>query len=278
MTTHDDYVAAASFELQNPGGSELVVLLHGLGADRAQPLDLVKRLARRDLAVLAPDARAHGATSVIGMPEDFRLEGLAADVAALVESIGQSGKPTHLVGISMGSAIALRAALDHKFELRSLTLVRPAFTDQPLPPNLRIMAQIGEALLRPDLEMAQTAFAETREYLEVAAVSALGAASLLKQFSNPHARERSVRLRDVPLNAAYAVGELEDLRVPSLVIGTDQDPVHPLAIAHEWHRQIGGSRLNIVPPRDEYPTLSAELTGKLVVEHLELLAQAPVLG
>jgi len=278
MTAHDDYVAGASFELQNPNGSGVIILLHGLGADRNQPLELIKRLRRGGLAVLAADARAHGSTSTIGEPADFRLDGMAADVAALANSVGQGGKPTHLVGISMGAAVALRAALNRSFDLQSLTLVRPAFTTRPLPANLRVMAKIGEALLAPDVTLARTAFEDSPEYREVAAVSALGAASLLSQFAAPYARERSVRLREVPLNSAYENDEPAGIDVPTLVIGTEHDPVHPLSIAQEWHRQIDGSRLEIVPPRDEFPTLSAARTAKLVVEHLERVAQAPVLS
>jgi pimeloyl-ACP methyl ester carboxylesterase len=97
------YVAAARYELLDRGGSHLVVLLHGLGGDRNQPLGLTTdRLAGTGVSVLAPDARAHGQTDVIGGPDDFTTAALAADVLALVDTLGLGDKQLIPVGISMG--------------------------------------------------------------------------------------------------------------------------------------------------------------------------------
>jgi alpha-beta hydrolase superfamily lysophospholipase len=62
MSSHQEYVQRASFELRNPTAEQLLVLLHGLGGDRNQPLRLVEGWQREDLAIVAPDLRAHGQT------------------------------------------------------------------------------------------------------------------------------------------------------------------------------------------------------------------------
>ncbi|MBS1694768.1 MAG: alpha/beta fold hydrolase [Actinobacteria bacterium] len=269
MTGHERYAAAAHYTLDNPGGAQLVVLLHGLGADHRQPLDLIAGHRLDGAAVLAPDARAHGGTPIVGGPADFRFDALVADLAALIAQLGQAGKPTHLVGVSMGAAIALRAALRRDVDVRSLTLVRPAFTAQSLPPNLAVMAHIGAALGEPDLTAARARFADSAGYRAVAAVSALGAASLMAQFDAPDAVARAERLRSVPTNTAYSdPGELAAIAAATLVVGTERDPVHPMDVARAWGDAIGGSHLAVIPPRDDDPVASATRAHEVVCDHL----------
>jgi len=208
-------------------------------------------------------------TLVIGEPPDFRFGAQVADLDALIRRLGQSGKPTHLVGISMGAAVALRAALDSGLPVRSLTLIRPAFSEVPLPANLRVLARIGELLRLHDPARACTEFAIDGAYREVAAVSRLAAASLLTQFDAPHTTERSVRLRSVPRNIAYPnLGEVASITAPTLVVGTERDPVHPCPLAREWSRGIPSATFSVIPPRDDDPALSAAMLRRLIQAHL----------
>lgn len=269
VSAHERYADAAGYTLRDPAGAQLIVLLHGLGADHRQPLDLIAGHRFEGAAVLAPDVRAHGSTSIVGGPPDFRFDAIVGDLVALVERLGQDGKPTHLVGVSMGAAVALRAALDRVVDVRSLTLVRPAFTERSLPSHLTVMAHIGAALREPDLETARARFVASEEYGAVAAVSALGAASIIAQFDAPLAVVRSQRLCSVPRNTAYAdPRELSTIEAATLVIGTEHDPVHPIAVARAWSDAIAGSDLATIPPRDDDPVLSAQHARTLVCDHL----------
>jgi len=264
-----EYVASAGYGLENADASELLVLLHGLGADRAQPLDLIPDAARLRLTTLAIDFRAHGDTRVIGGSDDFTLDGLLADLIALVRSLGQADKPAHLVGISMGAGVALRAAATRSFDLRSLTLVRPAFTDESIPDHLAVMHRIAEFLDRPDPDAAADEFATTAEYLRVASVSAASAESLRRQFSEPRARERAVRFHAVPSNVAYRhPAELQVIDAPTLVVGARDDPIHPIAVAETWAAAIPEARLASVVSRDVDAVGHRSATRTLIGEHL----------
>ena len=233
---HEEYAVAAGYELRNPAAPGLVVLLHGLGGDRSQPLGLLAE-GLDGYAVLAPDARAHGATDLLGNPDDFRFPALAGDLLALLRRLGQHRKPTVLAGISMGCAIALRVLLTGTLDVRGVVLVRPAFTDQPSPTNLAALPVIADLL----------------DSLGPEGGAPAGAASQLGQFSSRLAQQRSRRLREIASDRAYDGDELANVRVPTLVIGAPQDPEHPMAIAERWGVSIPGAHLLTVPSRDDDP-------------------------
>lgn len=270
MSRHELYASTAGFHLSNSEAPEVLVLLHGLGADHRQPLDLIAGVDTDGFAVLAPDVRAHGESSEIGDRADFRFDALVHDLHALMSRLDQAHKPAHIVGISMGAAIGLRTAFSHDLSVRSLTLIRPAFTDTPLPANLSILVEIGELLgSGENISVARARFAQSRQFRNIAAISPLGGKSLLGQFDAPRAVERSVRLRSVPRNRAFASArELATISVPTLVIGTKSDPVHPYHLAQRCSRAIPGARFATIPPRDHDPLATAHRQRECVGAHL----------
>lgn len=231
------------------------LLLHGLGADRRQPLSLFGPvLADEPGEVIALDVRAHGASPLIGRPADFTLRALARELAASARAALEPGEPFTVIGISMGAALALRIALDELLPVRRAVFVRPAFTSEALPPNLRAFPVIAELLARIGPIAGAEAFRESPLYLEVAASSPAGGRGLLTQFTAPDAAARAVRLAEVPRNLAYGdAAELAVLAargVPSLVVAALRDPVHPVSVATEWADGLGAPLLR-VPARDD---------------------------
>src|SRR6202020_2667467 len=118
---------------RGPASRQPVLLLHGLGGDCAQPwayLDATDGLRR-----IAPDLRAHGATSYIGPEDAFTFDGLADDVVALLDRLGLT-RPVVAVGVSMGAGVTLNLAIPYPERLAALPLLRPAWLDRPIPPHL----------------------------------------------------------------------------------------------------------------------------------------------
>jgi pimeloyl-ACP methyl ester carboxylesterase len=237
------------------------VLLHGLGADRRQPLDLfgpvLADLDGGSADAVAPDVRAHGASPIVGGPSDFALDRLAEEVAAGVGdgvARGRTDRPVTLVGISMGAAIALRIVLRGLLPVERAVFVRPAFDDASLPPNLRAFPVIGELLREHGPAAGAERFRRTAPYLRVAAESALGGRGLLAQFQAPDAARRAVRLVEIPRNRAFAadaeLGAPAGRGIRSLVVGAARDPVHPFAVAERWAAGLGAT-LERVPARDD---------------------------
>ena len=241
------------------------VLLHGLGADRRQPLGIfepvVQAVSGPDELIVAPDVRAHGGFLAVGGPSDFELDRLAAEVcehvpAALAEA-GHTGleasEPVTVIGISMGAALALRIALDGLLPVRRAVFVRPAFDDRSLPENLRPFPVIGQILA--DAGPAGAAeFQERAVFQQVASASPAGGRALLAQFQAPDAARRAMRLVEIPRNRAFAddaeLAELDARGIRSLVVAAPRDPVHPFPISERW---AGGlhAMLELLPARDD---------------------------
>jgi pimeloyl-ACP methyl ester carboxylesterase len=244
------------------------LLLHGLGADRRQPLGIFESVVREvvgpDELIVAPDVRAHGGFLAAGEPSDFAMPRLAAEVAGEVRSActaagvvlgedgGRDGSLT-VIGISMGAAIGLRIALDSLLPIRRAAFVRPAFDDRPLPDNLRPFPVIGQILADAG-PAGVDEFQERGVFRQVVEASPAGGRALLAQFQAPDAARRAMRLVEIPRNRAFEhddeLATLPARGIRSLVVGAPRDPVHPFPIAERW---AGGLRatLDAVPARDD---------------------------
>ncbi len=219
------------------------LLLHGLGNDGQQARSLLGPALPPD--TVAPDVRAHGASTLIGRPEDFELDRLAAELPA-------PEGPLTLVGISMGAALCLRIALSRPCDVERLVFLRPAFTDQPLPRNLELFPVLGELLTRYGALEAERLFRGSARYRAVELVSKLGAAGLVAQLRAPLAVERAIRLLEIPRNRAFSSErELAVLDVPATIVAAPRDPVHPLEVAQQWADSLPRARMVTVPPRDD---------------------------
>lgn len=234
-----------------------VLLLHGLGNDRSNPLTLFSPIIPPGSLVIAPDVRAHGDDDRIGPPSAFALPSLAAEIAARVRAeqtaAGRPGQPLTVIGISMGAALGLRLLLSQALPVERAVFVRPAFTDSALPANLRAFPVIGELLSSRGPRDGEEEFRRTSLYAEAAHASRRGAAGLLEQFRAPRAAERAVRLVEIPRNTAFTSSD--DLgavgaAVPTAVAWAPRDPVHPVSVAESWTARLGASGIPL-PARDE---------------------------
>ncbi|MFK4730662.1 alpha/beta fold hydrolase [Agromyces mediolanus] len=244
------------------------LLLHGLGADRRQPLELLAPpllgVEGPGLRMVATDVRAHGDSPLLGEAADFALDRLAEEAVAdaLAAEPGLADAPVTILGISMGAALALRIALRGLLPVDRAVFVRPAFDDTPYPEHLRPFPVIGQ-LLHDRGPAAVEDFRESWHYRTVQHRSPAGARALLSQFGSPRAAERAVRLVEVPRNRAFA-GDAELARLPeagirSLVVAAERDPVHPIELGERWAAGLG-AELVVAPPREDgIPALSARI-------------------
>ena len=109
-------------ERKLPAAKETVLLLHGFSADKANWLRFVQALPD-NYHVLALDLMGHG-EHPIDLTLQYSIENQVAYVQAFVAQ--QTQGPIHLVGNSMGGAIASLYAATYPDKIQSLLLISPA--------------------------------------------------------------------------------------------------------------------------------------------------------
>ncbi len=116
MSTARNGDIALAYDVQGSGPD--LLLITGTASTRA-----IWQLVREGLAesyrTIAFDNRDSGESSMAGAP--YTLEDLAADALAVLDDAGST--QAHLLGHSLGGAIAQRTALSYPQRCRSLTLV-----------------------------------------------------------------------------------------------------------------------------------------------------------
>jgi pimeloyl-ACP methyl ester carboxylesterase len=232
-----------TFAYETSGAGTPLVLLHGLGGDRSGAMDLCGDLPGWARVVF--DQRGHGETCPVGPEEGYSFDELADDAAALVEHM--NARRVALAGVSMGAAVALRFALRHPDRVLGLALVRPAWINRPMTENLTPNVEVARLLRSLPAEEGLLAFRRSPLFLRISAASPHAAESLSSQFLRPGAAERAVRLDRMPRSTPYRdPADLGSITQPTLVVGCDRDPLHPIEFARAWADLIPRSSLELV--------------------------------
>ena len=122
LTSVETSLGAIRIGRAGPAEGETVVLIHGYAGDLDNWLFNIEALAARG-PVIAIDLPGHGgSTKAVG---DGALKTLAAAVAEALEASGVGA--AHIVGHSLGGAVAARLAADQPDKVRRLTLICPAY-------------------------------------------------------------------------------------------------------------------------------------------------------
>lgn len=234
------------------GTGRFFLFQHGLCADAAQPLDVFP--AGQGWRCVAMECRGHG-RSEVGPVEAISLATFADDLVSVLEA--RSGEPVVLGGISMGAALAMRVAVLRPDLVQGLVLARPAWVDRSLPENMLPNALVGELLDQYPLAEARRRFEESSVARRLAAEAPDNLASLRGFFSREPLAITSLLLRRISADGpGVATHEIAALRVPTLVLGTPRDLVHPLGYVDVLASLIPGARRCVITSkaddRDRY--------------------------
>ena len=245
MLAHD----GLALSYRDTGEGAPFVFQHGLGGDAAQPASQAPDGRR----LLSLECRGHGATPV-GPEEALCFSTFARDLEALMDAIGLGS--VALGGISMGAGVALALGARRPERVGALVLVRPAWVDRGRPRHLDVFAEIARTLREHGAAAGREIFAnESRAYREARTACPSVASSLLAQFDRPGARERVAVLErlpaDRPIDVADAAGWSALRDVPTLVLATHGDPVHPFSTAAELTSRLPAATLGVVPSKDD---------------------------
>lgn len=249
------------YEIHRPREEEFasIMFLHGLGSC-GEDWILQLPVVVGDYAVLTVDLPGHGKSSI--RPTWPRISCFAEDIADLIRTLGLG--PTHVVGLSLGGAVAMQLALDYPEAVRSLTmvntfaklhsgssgffrkLVRIAFV------ALGRMDQVGQWVAaglfpKPDQELLRQAAAE-------------------RIASNP----RGAYLRAIWAATRFDIRDrLHKINAPTLVVAGELDQTVSMEAKKELADNIPGAHLVVIPDSGHATPLDAvEQFNRTMLEFL----------
>lgn len=225
------------------GDGHPIIFLHGLCGDAAQPAEVFPQGFRR----ISIEARGHG-KSEPGPLDRLSIATFADDVAAYIES--RLYAPIVIGGISMGAAISLRLAVKRLDLVKGLILARPAWLTASAPDNMAPNAEVGELMkqLPPHEAKAQFLAGRTARFLAQHAPDNL--ASLTGFFTREPIAVTAALLTAISNDGpGVTEEEIAQIAVPTLVIGHEQDAVHPIGYARTLAAMIPQARFAEITPK-----------------------------
>lgn len=234
-----------------PGAGASALLIHGLSGTPFEMRYLGERLAAAGVRVLGVRLAGHA-----GTPEELGATAHPQWYESVVEGFERLlgfGDPNVVIGLSMGSLLAARLAVDQREAVAGLVMLAPAFF---LPASTRLALR----LIRP-----ARAFGD-RIYFRKSAGSDIHDAA---------AREIHPGTRLMPLGAAVSLIELSDLirpRLaevvqPTLVIHSRRDHTCPYDLNMDFvMTRLGGAEKRAVTLDESYHVITVDSEKERVAE------------
>lgn len=254
-----------SFHYAESGSGRAFLFSHGLGGDSSRAAELTAELP--GLRVILYDNRGHGRSRPLVDPSRLSFAAMADDMAALLDHLAI---PRAVVGgVSMGAGVALAFGLRHKARAHALVLSRPAWLDQPNPPNLEFAPLLAGLIETAGPARALAEFERTPYFSNLRARHPEAAETLREVFTLAEPRALAAcygaMAADRPMES---LATLRALDVPCLVLGNDDDPFHPFEFAQAWAAALPRAQFGVLPSRAEDPVAHVAGFRRAVTEFL----------
>ncbi|EOH91769.1 alpha/beta fold hydrolase [Enterococcus pallens] len=224
------------------------IFLHGLGGDTQQTMGVLKKTT--GLRRISIDFRGHGETIQYGSPEKFSFQQFAADVLALADYLQL--EQFIIGGISTGAGVALHLALNNPERVTHLILSRPAWEDRPQEPAIQEAFQQIYTILQDDTILTKkAAYRETRIYQQMDELAHYAGDTLLGQFDYAYTKKTSEKLVRIPKDCPNSDREeWRRISVPTLILASKQDPIHPFNYGVLLSQYIPDSQFVEITPKE----------------------------
>jgi pimeloyl-ACP methyl ester carboxylesterase len=251
-------ILSARLHYATSGTGEPMLLIPGLGMDHTY-YRLGAPLLSRHLQVLAVDPRGIGRSTK--SPPPYSVEGWADDFAALIDQLGFG--PIHVLGSSLGGAMALALAQRHPDKLKSLIVIGGfSELDRATELNFRLRLRLIQKLGMSD---------EVADYM--------GLWTLTRKFINSDAGYAVMRANQANIRANSAESYsafidallkwgrcqpgqeqepkfttlLASIKGPTLVVTSDNDHLIPRELSELIAARISGAKLVVMPGAGHIP-------------------------
>ena len=242
-----------------------VLLIPGHGGYRRGCLIWLAAVLAAHFRIVAMDNRDAGESE----PETayYGLADMAGDAAALLDALGIV--QAHVLGHSMGGAIALQLALDRPTRVDRLVLVSPAVggepghrAGEPLPPPDEWW--VDDPVERQRRVLPHVVGPDYRSRMSEADVTAI--AELQRGNQTTWA---GLMRQEAAVGGADLVDRLGEIRAPTLVIHGVADLPVPLELAQALAAGISGARLVVLPGVGHRPWVERpDLTNGAILSFL----------
>jgi len=215
---------------------------HGLGSNLAQAQNLLG--GQEKVQLITMDCPGHGDTPLrLGNAPSFNF--YTDEVVRLMEYL--KIEKAIFGGISMGSGIAINMALRYPEKVAGLVLVRPAWLDKGNPENLMILKSAAKFIGKRN---DRAKFEKNKEYQHIKGHLRTAATSIIGVFSDTQQTAIPMVIKSMVSDAPFkSIDKLTAIKQPCLVIGNDDDLLHPFEMAKVTHQYIKGSHLEKVTSR-----------------------------
>lgn len=252
------------FSYRSAGRGPLLVLLHGIAGSSAAWEEVMRPLSEH-YAVIAPDLLGHGDSA---KPRgDYSLGAYANGIRDLLGALGH--EQGTIIGHSLGGGIAMQFAYQFPERCERLVLVSSGGLGREVHPLLRAAALPGAEAVLPWLCAVGRRGVATMTHV-LGRVGLRASTDLEEIWRNFSSLEES-GARQAFVHTVRGIIDLGGQRVsaadrlylaselPTLIIWGERDPLIPVRHAHEAHKQIPGSRLEIFSGAGHFPYRDAPL-------------------
>jgi len=224
-------------------GLRNLVIFNGLDLKHEPPSSLLLRMVMNSFQCLTKDYTVYLINRKRGLPSGYSIKDMSEDYATLI--MDELGGPVDIIGVSAGGVMASRFAIDHPNLVRHLVIAGAAY---------RLIDEAEELMMRVrDLACQGKGRAVCTT---IVGVSTHGVKKyLLKSlmwlfpsfmFSSTAGPSDGVVEIEAILKADFA-DQLANIKVPTLVVGGDQDFFAPAVYIRETANRIPNAKLILYP-------------------------------
>ena len=251
------------------GEGEPLLAVMGLGGDHTAWLLQVPvwsashRLVVFDNRDVGQSSQAEG---------DYEVRDMADDALALADALGLDS--FHLVGISLGGAIAQEIALAAQDRIRTLTLcVTYGWTGGFGEQRSKVLRQVVERMSREEFVEFMMMLIYSDRLFDVPEFAAAARQAML---DNPHPQPTEAWVRQLEASGRHDLRDrLGELSMPVHVIGARRDILVPPFRSEDIAEAIPGARLTLIDSGHLVNVEAAEEFNAAVLEFIAEHASAP---
>jgi pimeloyl-ACP methyl ester carboxylesterase len=225
---------------EEDGHGKSIVWIHGLGIDH-RVWGLQMPLFTRHFRCLAFDNRDAGQSD--RSPNSYTIKTMADDAVGLMDALAID--KAHIVGLSMGGAIAQELAIAHPARVQRLVLVSTyTSSDRRGADVLNSFALMRTRFSREEYARATSPWVFTyQDYLTPGFVDL----AIVRFLEDPHFVPADVYVRQVEAALSHFTEDrLSRITAPTLIVAGDDDLLTPLRFARTLHEQIPDAKLAVI--------------------------------